>query len=428
MLQFYKNKVFIMFQQLSFAIIQKKLISFQFYILIFLILILPYWGFFEIFQHLSILLFLSVIVSGIFNIKEILSNKYIITLSLFFLFCSLSLLWSPVQETTWEYWHNLHNYKYYFILLFSIFSMQLSLKTIKNLFFIMALSPIGISIIYYLNAFGVTHIYSALFFHGNSNLISHYLINNFFILYSATYFYILCFEFFIKKQYKSMIFSLITSIFFAVSLVIDPLSVARLMLVAFFLVLLVVPLFYLHKRYALILIALLLATSTLFISQNTKMQKGIKTITKAIEDEKYTGSWGHRLGFAIVGIKIFSEHPIIGRGINDVRARTIKFSKDNPQYFKGDKNRHFHNEHINFLVEVGIIGYTLFCIFIYLFLKLPIQNSFLNKLKYIFIIYFLLLMCGEHYISIQQTGSFFFIFIALTLLYHKEERLLRTNL
>ena len=323
---------------------------------------------------------------------------------------------------------NLHNYKYYFLLLVSIYSLNLTLEQIKKIFFIMALAPLGISVIYYLNAFGITHIYSALFFHGNSNLLSHYLINNFFILYSATYFYVLFFESISKKDSKNIIFSFFASLFFAVSLVIDPLSVARLMLVAFLAVLLVVPLFYLPKKKALLIIFVVLISSSLFISTNKKMQQGIHTVTTAIENEKYTGSWGHRLGFAIVGLKIYTEHPIIGRGINDVRARTIEFAKNNPQYFINDHNRHFHNEHINILVEVGVIGYILFAVFIYLFFKLSINNQFLNRLKHTFIISFLVLMLGEHYLHNQQIGSFFFIFLSLMLLYYKQEKLLRSDL
>lgn len=292
----------------------------------------------------------------------------------------------------------------------------------------MAIAPVGISIIYYLNALGITQIYSALFFHGNSNLLSHYLINNFFILYSATYFYILFFESLSKHNSKKALVSLLTTLFFAISLLIDPLSIARLMLVAFFIVLLIVPLFYLPKKKALLIILTILMVSSLFILNNKKIQQGIHTAITAVKDKKYTGSWGHRVGFAIVGLQIYSEHPIIGRGINDVRARTIEFAKNNPEYFKGDHNRHFHNEHINILVEVGLIGYSLFILFIYMFLKLSVQDSFINRLKYTFIISFLFLMLGEHYLHTQQVASFFFIFLSLILLYNKQEKLFHPNL
>jgi len=409
---------------LDFQIIQKKLISFQYYLLILLTLLIPYWGFFEKFQHLSVLLFIFVLLSGLFNIqniKKIFNDKIIISLSLFFLFLTFSILWSPQKEVTWEYWKNLHNYKYYFLLLFSIYSMKLSAQQIKKLLFIMAIAPFGTSIIYYLNALGITHIYSALFFHGNSNLLSHYLINNFFILYSASYFYLLFFEYLMKKEFKYMFLSLLTTLFFATSLIIDPLSIARLMILGYLIVLLTVPLFYLHKKHAIGIIILIILCSFLFISQNQKMQQGIQTITTAIENDKYTGSWGHRLGFAIVGMSIFKEHPIIGRGINDVRARTIEFAKENPKYFVKDPNRHFHNEHINFLVESGIVGYILFLFFIYMFLSLSIEDSFINKLKNTFIIYYLIIMLGEHYISTQQTGSFFFLFVGLILLFKQQK-------
>ena len=63
----------------------------------------------------------------------------------------------------------------------------------------------------------------------------------------------------------------------------------------------------------------------------------------------------------------------------------------------------------------------LFLLFILLFLRSSPNDAFLHRLKYAFVFSFLLLMFGEHYLSIWTTSSFFALFIALILLYHKRE-------
>ncbi|NOR55885.1 MAG: hypothetical protein GQ531_06725 [Sulfurovum sp.] len=338
----------------------------------------------------------------------------------------MSTLWSsasPVLNA--EFSLNFARFKYYFLLIIAIYSASLTTKQIKNLFFIMALAPLYTIVVYYLNAMGITHLYSALFFHGESKLLTHYLMNNFFILYGTLYFYIVFFDNLIKKDYKvSSLAALLTIIYF-VSMFIDKPSTARLMILVFFMIMFMVPFFYVKKKYIVLILLVVLGISVVFIKNSQGIQQGIKTFSTAITEDKYVGSWGHRLGFAIVGLEIYKEHPLIGRGICDVRERTIAFAKENPKYFVGDPARHFHNGHINLLVQVGAVGYSLFLVFIFLFLRAPLYNRFNYILRSSFVVTFLLLMFGEHYLSIEQTSYFFALFIALMLLYHKQELLER---
>ncbi len=393
----------------------------QYMLIVAIILTLPYWGLHKYFKYPTILLFLLTLFMGQFDFKNIIKDKVFLSLSAFIIFTYLSVLWTSSNPVfTPEFKINLNRFKYYFLLIPTIYSIPLNTKQIKSLFFIMALAPLYTVIIYYLNTLGITHVYSALWSKGESNLLTHYLVNNFFILYGAIYFYILFFDNLMKKQYKTSIFAAFLTVFFFVSMFVDPVTTSRLMLLVFFMIIFVVPLFYLKGKHILLVILLSAGLVAVFINTNQGMQKGLNTFSKAISEDEYTGSWGHRLGFAIVGLKIYQENPIAGRGISDVRERTLLFAEENPKYFIDDPGRHFHNEHINMLVQVGFIGYFLFLLFIIFFLQLSINDAFLNRLKYAFIGAFLLMLLGEHYLTFGQTSYFFAIFIALMLLYHKQ--------
>ncbi len=394
----------------------------QYFLISAMVLILPYWGLFKWVKSLILILFFLTLLLGQINFKEIFKNRVIISLFIFIIFTYISGLWTPSNTIFSLEWRlNFNSTKYYFLLIPAIYSASLSRKEIKNIFLMMALSPLLMMCIYFANALGVTHIYSFMI-GGDSRFINHYLLNNFFILFGAIYFYILVFENFMKQEYKKSIFFLLLTMIYFISMFIDSENTARLIIVVFFVIILIVPLFYLKGRH--ILLALLLSTVLLAVFMNTNqgIKKGLNTFSKAISEDEYTGSWGHRLGFAIVGIKIFQENPIIGRGISDVRVRTIRFAKENPKYFINDPNRHFHNEHINFLVQVGLVGYMLFILFILFFMQSKIKDSFMSKIKIFYTLAILLLMFGEHYVMYIPTSAIFFgIFIALILLYQKQE-------
>ncbi len=394
----------------------------QYFLISAIVLIIPYWGLFKWAKPLILTLFFSTLLLGQINFKEILKNRVIVSLFLFIIFTYISGLWTPSDTIFSLEWRlNFNSSKYYFLLIPAIYSAALSTKEIKNIFLTMALSPLLMMFIYFANALGITNIYSFMI-GGDSHFINHYLLNNFFILFGAIYFYILVFENFIKQEYKKSIFFLFLTLIYFISMFIDPKNTARLIILIFFVIVLIVPLFYLSKKQAIVIFLLSTLLITGYVITSPRVQKGIQSFQTVIDEDRYTGSWGHRLGFAIVGIKIFQENPIIGRGTSDVRERTILFAEENPKYFINDRGRHFHNEHINFLVQVGLVGYLLFILFILFFLQNRLKDSFLSKIKIFYTLAILLLMLGEHYIMYIPTSAIFFaVFISLILLYQKQE-------
>ena len=157
----------------------------QYMLIVAIVLTLPYWGLHKYFKYPAILLFLLTLFMGQFDFKNIIKDKVFLSLSAFIIFTYLSVLWTSSNPVfTPECKINLDRFKYYFLLIPTIYSIPLSTKQIKSIFFIMALSPLYTVVIYYLNTLGITHVYSALWYGGESNVLTHYLVNNFFILYN----------------------------------------------------------------------------------------------------------------------------------------------------------------------------------------------------------------------------------------------------
>lgn len=394
----------------------------QYFSILLLVLLLPYWGAWKLMKLLVFTIFISSLFAGSLKIKALFTNKVIMALFAFILFTYLSGLWSQADISVNNgYTAAINRYKYFILLIPGIYFSTLSQKRIKNIFFMMALAPIGTASIYYLNAFGVTAIYPPEF-GGSSSIFVHYLANNFFLTYAAIYFLHLALNALITKAYKAFFLFFILLLFFSSSMVIDPHMSSRLTLLVFIIVGVITPLFYLKRKYATIILALSIFFIIVFMNTNTKMQQGLSTFKTAIEEHKYTGSWGHRLGFIIVGVDIFKEHPILGIGMGNVRARVVAYAEENPQYFINEPARHFHNEHLFILVEVGAVGYALYLLFLFLFLKMPISDPLISKLKYTYTIAFLLMQLGEHYLMFYASSLFIAIFFILVILYGDREK------
>ena len=205
---------------------------------------------------------------------------------------------------------NVSRFKYYPVLIIAIYFSSLTFAQIKSLLFLMAISSSAIVVIYYLNYFELTHIYGTMFPYsrtGTTNMLTNHLVNNFFILYSAIYFYISSLKYFMKKQYKiAFLFIMSTAIFF-VSLFIDPVTTSRLMILVFLILFVLIPLMYIKTKRMLILLLLPVTVSLLYISTSPKIKQGIHTFEIALNQDRFTESWGHRLGYAIVGLKIFQD-------------------------------------------------------------------------------------------------------------------------
>jgi len=355
-------------------------------------------------------------------ISTVLHERPLQILFIFILFTYVSVLWSESPALfNGDLKTNIGRFKYYFLIIPAIYLSNLSKRDIKNLFIVIASAPALSIFLYYTNYLGISNIIASST--PNSGLIFRKdLIQNFYILFSILFLYINIFSTIETKIYKKLFLYMPLFLIISLSLVIDPRTESRLMDITFLLILISVPFYYLPTKIYFPILLILLITSSLVITNNSSFQTGIRNLTQTIESDIYMSSWGQRTGYMLSGIEIFKENPVIGRGINDITRPINKSAEDKPKYFTGEFQRHFHNEHINILVAVGIIGYMLLIYFLFFLFKLNIKDKNINVFKNITIIIMFFLMIGEHYLSFKSTTNFFSILIALFITYKYLEK------
>jgi len=350
---------------------QKLLTNIQAIIIGLLILTFPYNTCDCTVGTLSILSFITMLFQKSFNFKILFREKIIIVLLVLILLTYLSVFWSnmPIHAPHADFGTAFNRFKYYFLLIPSIYFSKFSKSTIKKLLFLIIIAPLPLVVIYYLNHFGITHLYCK---------------RNIFILFASAFLYAIFLVNLKSRRFSRVFFILILLILYSVSLFVDSKMHARGVDIGL---------------------------------------KCLRTFKEAIYQHKYTGSWGHRLAYDIVGIKIFLKHPIFGNGVNDVTLEIMKYKKLDPQYFQGEMYlTRLTNGHLLLLDQVGIVGYLIFLYFIYLMLNIKLSDLSVEVFKNLFIISFLFIMVTEEYFTLKLTTNLFAITIALVLLYKRLDK------
>ena len=181
--------------------------SIFFYILSVLILTLPYnistWWV----GTFSIILFLITLSNPSRKkpVSTIIHERLLQILFIFILFTYASVLWSESPTLfNGDLKTNIGRFKYYFLIIPAIYLSNLTKRDINSLFTIIALAPSLSILLYYTNYFDITGIYAAE--NQNSDLIlRHYLIQNFFILFSILYLYIKTFTAIEENNYNKLL-------------------------------------------------------------------------------------------------------------------------------------------------------------------------------------------------------------------------------
>ena len=246
------------------------------------------------------------------------------------------------------------------------------------------------------------------------------LFANLFLLTSSLFLYIKFLNYLLLKEYKKSLIVFPIFLLVALSLFIDEMTVSRLINLTFFISVISISIYMLPKIQKLIIFSIISLLFITYIFNSSSYQKGINEVQETYTENKYEGSWGHRIKLVIYGIDMWLENPYIGRGTDDIVTQMRKIRQENPEDFQ-DATIHFHNQHVLILVQTGIVGYFFFLMFIYNLYKLKIKNNEINMYKNGIIIVFLLIMCGEHYLQMIHTSTFFALFIGLFIVYKNLE-------
>lgn len=359
----------------------------------------------------SIAIFILNFVRKEINYKSILSEKILILFFSFVIFSFLSVSWSIYDIPGRDLQTNIDRFKYFFLLIPTLYYANFNSKQVQLIIKTIVFSPSIAVLIYYSNAFGLTNIYPHYFGDG-SVLFSNYLHSQFFIVISSIYFYAMLYRI---HSLKSFIVTFILFIFFSGALFVDVKFSSRLLQIVFFLTIACITFLINTKKSTKIYLLILYLLGTLILFNSQKFQRGMHNFKTAITQDKYSGSWGSRTGYTIVGLKIFLEKPFFGNSINgDVLNKIDAMKSTNPKYFKGEEHvTYIHNGHVNFLAQLGIVGYVFLMYVFYQVWKLKIDDQSIDILRKITLITFFIGMFGMHYLSLKNTAVLFAILVAL---------------
>ncbi len=184
--------------------------------------------------------------------------------------------------------------------------------------------------------------------------------------------------------------------------------------------------FFLHFKftiknllYAFAIVSLILTIA--FYSSN-KFQTKLKSASSDIQllsKNDYESSWGRRVGMFKIAPDLIKEAPIFGSGINSQKEVVSKFiNENNPSYFIKPtkeflKKNHLHNQFLQTIVELGIVGLILLFTIFYTIFKFKILNKEFKELKYIFLTIFIIGCMPEPLFLKQFTNMLFILFIGI---------------
>ena len=386
--------------------------------LIIFVLTLPYNITINWIGTFSILFFVMGIILNKYKIKELFENSVVRIFFIFMIFYCLSILWGEFNEHSKNDIRDaIDNFKYYPLIILGIFMSGFTSEQIKKALFYLAIAPILYVVFYYTNSLELTSIYSPHYLWDSVEYRFKILMWDFranpFIIYSAIYFYIK-FLHNLKDKKLSFIYLCVSAIF-AISLFVDEYTHSRAMAIALVLGITYVSFSFITFRYKYIILTILLGIlgSVVTYTQIDEFKKGYSEVKLFMEEKKYEGSFGYRLGMLTAGYEIFERSPYIGSGINNVTDQVKEIKKQNPQLFANFHLESFHNESMLLLVQVGLVGYFLFLFFLIKYFTMRMVDNDLNLLKNSVIIIYSFLTIADYFFTNKTSGTMFAILLAI---------------
>jgi O-antigen ligase len=371
------------------------------------------------------LLIILAIIDNIKNTKDIFltikNNKVVLYISIFIMYSLLSVFWSDdIKETliyTSKYW--------YFAALVIIY------KYIKKEYISYAISS-------FLAAMFISEVVSyGLFFefwtykHGSvidPTPFMNHLQYSMFLAFTSL---LLLNRFFVERKY---IFRLGYFLYFLTVTVNLFINGGRTGQVAFIVSIFVVGFLNIkNKLKALFLMSLLLFIilfsaykySPVFQTRINDMYINIKNI---IYYNDFNTSSGVRIGFYIIGYDILKDNPLIGVGVSDTMNEVKKYANNLPYDFNKLKTMpNVHNDFLQILIQLGIIGALLYILIFYNIFKIIIKDIYYKNLPIIFVSIYVISSMFENMIHQQFSMLLFTLFVGLFLAQNRIENEITIN-
>ena len=150
---------------------------------------------------------------------------------------------------------------------------------------------------------------------------------------------------------------------------------------------------------------------------------GKNSLISVIEKENYCTSWGSRVGAWILSKDMIISDPILGVGTADNmhEFHTLIDSKYPQMKCMHESFMHVHNQYLQVWTSLGILGLIVFLSIFYFIYRLPIKNSELNHLKYVYLSILLFAFIPEVLWGRQFSLALFALMIGLILAQNRIE-------
>ena len=190
---------------------------------------------------------------------------------------------------------------------------------------------------------------------------------------------------------------------------------------------------YLHYRFTFkgIFLSFLLFIGVFFsayhLSDNfhKRAKATIHNTIDAIENENYFESVGQRIGAWIIAKEMLKEKPLLGYGVGSEMPAFYEYTHRDRKYrFYTELGfPHMHSEYLQIVLQIGLIGLSLFLLFLYFIFKAPTEDREIRDIKYIFLTVFILGMFTEPLVSHRNFSMGLFAFIGgIVLVFSREKR------
>jgi len=146
------------------------------------------------------------------------------------------------------------------------------------------------------------------------------------------------------------------------------------------------------------------------------------SIINVIQNKNYCTSWGSRIGAYITAQNIVTQHPMIGAGITDNMQmfRTLIDTKY-PYMMCIKELSHMHNQYLQILTQLGIIGLFFFLLIFYMVANIQIKDISYNNMKYIYLSVLCVGFVSETLFHRAFSLALFTFIIGLLLAQHRVE-------
>lgn len=353
------------------------------------------------------------------KLKYILNFKPLLLLLIFILFTYIATLWSDSITEGFKHVNKFH--KYYLFIIIILFT-SLNIKEAKTGLKVLIVS-FGVyslfSIMIYLGLFTIQETRSGI--SNPKGIMAYAIVSVYMAIGAISSFFI---SYYSKNKPTKVLFIFI-GILCLVALFINKGRTAQLSFI-FSIVTLVATYGrnYIFKLKYIIGVIILLSTIFYILDTSGKLkryQSAYSDVNKILNEDKYTGSFGARVYFYVVGSKILSDNFLFGMGPEDNINELIKIEKKEKRYIY----KSFHSQHLDTLTRYGFIGYLLLIFsIVYLLYKLKENREYYFYGLSFFIIIFYASLANVMLIKKPFNYIFITVFVLLSIIAYNQKKIL----